>query len=72
MEAGILKMALSWALARLNERNTWVTWLSVAAVKFGITLDPTFDSMLINIALAVVATLGYAIQGKPLFTKDKK
>ena len=72
MENSVLKMVLSWALARLMERNTWVTWLGVAAVKLGINLDPTFDSFLVNIALAVVATLGYAIQGKPLFTKESK
>lgn len=72
MEDSIIKIVISWVLARLNERNTWITWFGVAAVKFGITLDPIFDSMLVNTALTIVATLGYAIQGKPLFTKEKK
>ena len=72
MENTILHMALQWGLARLAERNTWVTWLSLIGVKFGITFAPQFDTLVVNAALGVVAVIGYAVQGTPIFTKKGK
>ena len=72
MENSILKMAASWAIDRLLERNTWAAWLAVAAAKFGQHLDPAFDTLLINGALALVAIASYAIKGQPIFTPVKK
>ena len=71
MEGSIIHMVVGWVLARLSERNTWETWIGVAAVKLGVTINPAFDTLLVNILLAVVATLGYAIEGKPLWRAKK-
>jgi drug/metabolite transporter (DMT)-like permease len=72
METSIIKMATSWALARLMERNTWATWIGVAALKFGVTLSPEFDNLIINLALAAIAAIGYAVKGQPIFEKVEK
>lgn len=72
LEDGILKLAVSWALDRLTERNTWAAWIGVATVKFGVTLNPNLDTLLVNLALAAVAVVGYALKGQPLFEKVKK
>ena len=70
MESGIIKWVVTWGLARLADRVTWATWISLGVAHFGIgVIDPQFESMLINIATAIVAVVGYAVEGKPLIGK---
>jgi hypothetical protein len=64
----LLSYALPWALARLNDRNTWVTWIVAAAAHFGGVINPEFNTLLVNVATGIVVIIGYAYQGKPIFT----
>ena len=72
MENGIIKWVIAWALARLSDRVTWATWISLAAVHLGGVINPAFEPLLINIATAIVAAIGFAVTGKPIFTEKKE
>lgn len=71
MENEVVKMAIAWALARLNDRTTWSTWVALAAVHFGGVINPAIEPLLVNVAISIVAVVGYAVTGKPIFEKKE-
>ena len=72
MEDSILKLVLSWALARLGDRNTWATWIAIAAAHFGGVTNPAISPLLVNAALGLVALIGYVVKGTPIFEPKKE
>ena len=67
IENSIFQAGTNWALARLKDRNTWVTWIALAAAHFGGVINPALDPLLVNAATAIVAVLGYVVTGSPIF-----
>ena len=64
--------AINWALNRLNEKATWVGWTVAAAAKFGVSLTPEADNLLVNSLLGIVVFLSYVIKGGPVILERKR
>jgi len=65
-------MIISWALDRLNERNTWIGLMTATATKLGLHFAPDFDNLVVNLCLSLMVVVTYAVKGKPIITGGKK
>lgn len=65
----MMQWIISWALARLNERATWLGWLSLLGAKFGVHFAPQFDTLAVNACLSILALVAYAVKGGPVVLK---
>ena len=73
IEEIVVSKAVPYVLEKLNERNTWITWIGLAGAHFGGVINPDLSPLLVNAATAFFAVVGFVAKGAPIFTaKEKK